>query len=155
MRVFREFAERSSLVIDPNSIVSRAPPEPDILCHVEGEGCVAFELKEFCDERLAATISALSKPSVLSKPKGPEYLRLGGPTRAILRQAKAKRYESSYPIEIVFYTAGRVVFVPEAAHRISDCFRDGLHQFRRVWLMGEPDEVCECLYDSAETERGD
>ena len=150
LRVFREFSRRSSLAIDPSSIVSRVPPEPDILCDVQGEGPVAFELKEICDEDLAETMSALSRRSGMSETEEPAYVRLGGPGPSILARAKAKRYETCYPIELVFYDAGRVVLFSDAAQRIRDCFSDGCHQFGRVWYMGRPDETCECVFASAE-----
>lgn len=48
--VFAEFARVSGLPILLDSVDSRDPPEPDILCDVEGEGPVAFELGEIVNE---------------------------------------------------------------------------------------------------------
>ena len=50
LAVFRRFAETCRLSIDVSSIEKRDPPEPDILCTVDGECDVAFELVEVTDE---------------------------------------------------------------------------------------------------------
>lgn len=147
LRHFLAFAQRVAMPIRQDSIMSREPPEPDILCHVDGEGPVAFELKEFCDPHLAATESALLKRARSGTTPEAVYLRLGGASPTLLRDAKRKRYETPHPIELLFYSAGRVVCVPEARPRIWDAFYDGLHQFRRVWYMDEADATCECVYD--------
>lgn len=52
-RIFSQFAEVCPLPIQSDSIVKRNPPEPDILCQVEGEGTVAFEMVEIIDSGLA------------------------------------------------------------------------------------------------------
>jgi hypothetical protein len=57
-RIFRRFAEISTLPIAVDSVESRCPPEPDILCMVEGEGQVAFELVEIIDESFAKRTDA-------------------------------------------------------------------------------------------------
>jgi hypothetical protein len=52
-RVFRSFAADAAtrgLVITLETIESKAPPEPDILCQVGALGPVAFELAEILDE---------------------------------------------------------------------------------------------------------
>jgi hypothetical protein len=52
-RVFRFFAADAAnlgLHISLESVESKAPPAPDILCHVERVGKVAFELAEILDE---------------------------------------------------------------------------------------------------------
>ena len=51
--VFRLFATACPLPVCLDSIQSRMPPEPDILCEVTGEGPVAFELVESIDARYA------------------------------------------------------------------------------------------------------
>ena len=147
LRVFREFADRAPIAIRKGTIVSGDPPAPDVLCHVNGEGMVAFELKEFCDERLAATMSALSQRCRRGLSQEPVFLRLAGASTTILRKAKRKRYKCRHPIDLLFYTAGRVVIVPDAERRIRDCFSDGMHQFRRVWYMGHHNDAVKCVYD--------
>jgi hypothetical protein len=52
--LFRLFAPVCGLPIEPASIEKREPPEPDILCHVTGEGPVAFELIELVNEKKIA-----------------------------------------------------------------------------------------------------
>lgn len=53
MKIFSRFAAVCGLPIRPGSIEKCQPPEPDILCTVEGEGPVAFEMVEIIDEDLA------------------------------------------------------------------------------------------------------
>jgi hypothetical protein len=53
LKIFSTFAKACGLPIQPNSIEKRQPPEPDILCMIEGEGPVAFEMVEIIDEDLA------------------------------------------------------------------------------------------------------
>jgi len=48
--IFIEFAATVPLAV--NSIESRRPPEPDLLCDVEGEGPVAFEVSQVTNESL-------------------------------------------------------------------------------------------------------
>lgn len=53
LTIFSRFSEVSGLPIKPDSIEKRKPPEPDILCTIEGEGPVAFEMVEIIDKDLA------------------------------------------------------------------------------------------------------
>lgn len=53
--IFTEFAETVPLAF--NSIESRQPPEPDLLCDVVGEGPVAFELAQVVNEALERATS--------------------------------------------------------------------------------------------------
>ena len=48
--VFRAFASVCPLPIRPESIVKQQDPAGDILCEIEGEGEVAFELTEIVDQ---------------------------------------------------------------------------------------------------------
>lgn len=52
-KIFIRFAEVCGLAVQPDSIEKREPPEPDILCKIEGEGFVAFEMVELIDPDLA------------------------------------------------------------------------------------------------------
>lgn len=147
LRVFREFVQRSRLPVLPDSIESRLPPEPDIRCELRGEGPVAFELKEICDEGIAKACADLLK----SGSEDPRYLRPGNPVSRISKKARNKRYETGCPVELLLYTNGRVVLPPDV--NIPDIrlrFDTTQHQFRRVWFMGEPDETCECVYSRAQ-----
>ena len=53
MRIFRRFAAICALPLSTESAESRYPPEPDILCKVEGGGEIAFELVKIIDSGLA------------------------------------------------------------------------------------------------------
>ena len=55
-QTFSLFAEACKLTIRPDSIENRKPPEPDILCEVEGEGFIAFEMVELIDQNLAQRV---------------------------------------------------------------------------------------------------
>jgi hypothetical protein len=50
LRAFKAAAEAMEWKVDPDSIQQPAPPEPDILCTVEGLGPVAVELLSLDDE---------------------------------------------------------------------------------------------------------
>ena len=52
IEIFRSFVAASGLDIDVSSIEKREPPEPDILCCIDGNK-VAFELVELIDDKLA------------------------------------------------------------------------------------------------------
>ena len=145
-RVFQEFTERSGLAIDPDSIEKRNPPEPDMLCRVSGEGYVAFELKELCDEEIAKTISDLIK----TKNEEPVYLRTGTPRHNFMRRTRKKKYECNHPIELLFYTADRFILPPDVIiPEIQFYFDNNRHTFRRVWFMGFPEEICKCVVVAA------
>ena len=59
-----------------------------MLCNVIGEDCIAFELKEVCDERLAEGVSKLSR----GKSKELEEFRFGFLLDEFMRRARAKKY---------------------------------------------------------------
>jgi hypothetical protein len=78
MAVFLAFAEhaaREGMIIRRGSAVSRPPPEPDILCDVEGEGLVAFELAEIIDPVLAENISVAVRKNVPADGAGLDPVR--------------------------------------------------------------------------------
>lgn len=52
-KIFRLFAKVCPLSILPESITKADPPNPDILCEVEGGKQIAFELGEIIDESFA------------------------------------------------------------------------------------------------------
>lgn len=54
LAVFRLFAPACGLPIELSSVEKRNPPEPDILCYVDGEGPVAFEMVELVDQKKIA-----------------------------------------------------------------------------------------------------
>jgi hypothetical protein len=61
LRIFRLFAAAAELEITEGSIEKREPPEPDILCELQGQGTTAFELVETIDPALAQTVAAQIK----------------------------------------------------------------------------------------------
>lgn len=142
LAVFQEFAERSGLPVIADTIQKRDPPEPDILCEVSGEGFVAFELKELCAEEIAEGISEL----IRTESEDAKYIRSGDPTSDVIEKAKKKKYKSNYPIDLVLYSGGRTVSPADIiVPQIRDGFGDGRHLFSRVWFMGTPEEICECV----------
>ena len=140
LEVFQVFVERSCLSIVPGSIESRCPPEPDVLCEVSGEGCVAFELKGFIDKAMKSAISHQLKDNSSEA----EYVRGGISLCDFIRRARDKRYESKFPKELVFYNGLTAHSRDEIVPKIR-LFFDNDRQFRRVWFMGDPDETCEVV----------
>ena len=56
--IFRKFASLAPFSIEDSTIRKcYGEREPDILCEVQGEGPVAFELVEICDPALAKSIT--------------------------------------------------------------------------------------------------
>src|SRR5262245_57270826 len=54
--IFGRFVEVCGLPIARSSIEKREPPEPDIHCQFEPEGCAYFELVEIVDADLARAV---------------------------------------------------------------------------------------------------
>ena len=125
--VFLRFLEASHLLIDRNSVEKRSPPEPDILCTHQSEGAVAFELVEMCDPQLARSIATASDG----------YLRTSDPSANIISKKLRKKYETDAPIELLCYTAGRIV-TPDNVKlpKIKLYLKSWRHTFRRAWLLG-------------------
>ena len=143
-KVFEDFISRSGLPIDRQSIRKCDPPEPDILCKVSGE-YVAFELAEVCSPEIPRAISHIPRTGGVSN-----FIRSGDPVSEIARKKikKSKNYRTGYPIELLFYTDGRVVQAPDMSiPSIQDSFNSDTGRFRRVWFMGQPNETCECVVD--------
>lgn len=125
--VFLRFLEASHLPIDRTSVEKRSPPEPDILCTHQSEGAVAFELVEMCDSRLASSIAKASKG----------YLRTSDPSASIISKKLRKRYETDVSIELLCYTAGRIVTPDNVIlPTIKLYLRTWRHTFRRAWFLG-------------------
>ena len=57
--VFIAFSKVAPFVVLPDTIENRRPPEPDILCQIDGMGKVGFELTELIDEDYMAHIGML------------------------------------------------------------------------------------------------
>ena len=127
MTVFLRFLEASKLPIDRNSVEKRFPPEPDIHCRHTSEGSVAFELVELCDPNLAKSIAKASE----------SYLRTSDPSPQIISKKLRRKYKSDAPIELLCYTAGRII-TPDSVllPAIKPYLRSWRHIFRRSWLLG-------------------
>ncbi len=127
--IFTEFAATAGLRLVPGSIVSRPVPEPDILCQLEGQGAVAFELVELIDEGLARSISCADGSGVWVGDRTLEMVRT---------KLKTKKYETEYPLELLAY-ADIDLLLPE------DVWMPGFEQllvqmlngsaFRRLWVF--------------------
>ena len=130
-RAFQEFISRSGLPIGPQSVESRRPPEPDILCRHQDEGQIAFELAEICDPDIARKTRGKISNEV-------EYLRGSDPSRRIVKGKIKKFYKTEHPIELLCYSAGSVISPDE---QILDGIRREVDkrngQFRRVWLLAD------------------
>ena len=125
--VFLRFLVASQLSIDPTSVEKRSPPEPDILCIHQSEGKIAFELVEMCDPSLAKSIAAAKD--------GP--IRTFDPAASIISKKLRKSYTADAPIELLCYTAGRIVTPDNVIlPTIKPYLRSWRHTFRRAWLLG-------------------
>jgi hypothetical protein len=126
--IFLRFLEASEFPIDRSSIEKRTPPEPDILCTHRIEGKIAFELVELCDPRLAKAIAELND----------SYLRTSDPSALIISKKLRKKYQTNAPIELLCYTAGRIVTPDNVIlPTIKPYLRSWRHTFRRAWLLGQ------------------
>jgi hypothetical protein len=131
-RIFHDFIPRSGLAIDPESVESRAPPEPDILCFCQDDGLLAFELVEICDPKIARTVA------VIRRNAGDRFLRSSDSSEITLQQKINRRYETKHPIELLCYTAGRTLSPDSVILPHLKCVLDQQGgKFRRVWLSGD------------------
>jgi hypothetical protein len=133
LAVFEEFRKKTALPIVPGSVTKHSgESEPDITCALEGEGAVAFELTEICEDTLAANLSALLKG------RGEIVLSVSDPSSSIARKKLRKNYRTEYPLELLCYTNARVVatddMIVASLQRQLDAQKG---PYRRVWLLGE------------------
>ena len=148
IQTFCDFIARSELPINPCSVKKRQPPEPDILCWVNGTGHVAFELTEICNERIARAINELPKQDNSES----ELIRLDprNPILRILKEKQENKYETPYPVELL--VCGGRTFTPGhlIKSEIERVFSFNLGVFQRVWFMGWPGEACGCVIEGLE-----
>ncbi len=129
---FAEFAGRKGLHVRPGSAVNRRPPEPDILCEVEGEGLVAFELVEIIDSTLAENISVAARKGV---PAAGAWV--GDTTQERLRKKLYATYGTPHPMELVMW-ANPFITPPDVWRPMFEPSLKALHgrsQFRRIWVV--------------------
>src|SRR5258708_4015339 len=127
-RVVLGFIPLSGLAIDPESVESRPPPEPDILCVVQGEGLVAFELVEICDPAIAATVTEMRERG------GVKFVRSADTSQNTVLKKLRKQYDTPHPIELLCYTSGRTVSPDDVIiSYVRDVLRPASSCFRRIW----------------------
>ncbi len=129
--IFSAFVNGANLPYDLGTVEKRVPPKPDILCQHQTDGLVAFELVEICDAKLAQFNATV-------KEGGTYYIRTADPSAQIIRKKLRRKYETTYPIELLCYTAGRVVTPANVIiPTIRPYLRSVRHVFRRAWLLSQ------------------
>lgn len=127
--LFSAFVTAADLPYDLSTVEKRVPPQPDIVCAHQSEGLIAFELVEICDPTLARFNATV-------KEGGTYYMRTADPCVPIIRKKLSREYETTYPIELLCYTAGRVVTPANVIiPKIRPYLRSHRHVFRRAWLL--------------------
>ncbi len=111
LTVFHKFIQLSELPVVSGSIENGDPKErePDILCEIEGEGPIAFEITEFVDESLAREFKRILKH--------PENI-VGNPIWAggvmhVLGNKFTKDYKRACPIDLICYTNSLTLLPPD------------------------------------------
>ena len=109
LAAFHKFIQLSGLSVILDSIENGDPDkhEPDILCEIEGEGPMAFELTEFAG--IAKEIDRLLK----CQEDAVGNFIWAGEVMHILGNKFTKRYERSRPIDLICYTDGRIFLPPD------------------------------------------
>jgi len=129
--IFREFARKSEVGIEPASVSSCRPPEPDIICAVRGKGCVRFELTEACAPEFA---QAINNPN----PEGVYSCWSSDVSEDTLRKKLSKSYPVPEPVELLIFTDGATAKPDSQLIReFREILKESQGQFRRVWLMGD------------------
>ena len=118
------------------SVESREPPEPDLLCVHVTRGPVAFELVAITDPLIAQVNAGLG-----TSPDG--TYTTSDPTERIIRKKLGKSYVTAHQVELLVYN-DFLVTTPE------DAIVEGVirwldarpHPFARAWFMGEYSASC-------------
>jgi hypothetical protein len=129
-RVFQTFITTGKLPIAPETVESRPPPEPDILCLHAEEGHIAFELVEICEEMLARKLSAIDKEEF-------GFVRSQDPSRLVLRKKLRKNYRTGHPVELLCYVDRSLSADSQILATIRPMIDMNNGQFRRIWLLGD------------------
>ncbi|MGH9802430.1 MAG: hypothetical protein ACRD82_18855 [Blastocatellia bacterium] len=102
-RIFREFADaalsQAKLEIDLKSIVSEAPPKPDISCAI-GTQKHHFEMTEITDENLAKRVSISQRDLVMT---GGASSQDGPLIRAFTNKSQQTYADLDGPLELLAY----------------------------------------------------
>ena len=136
--VFAHFLRMSSVCSPDSGIESRPFPQPDILCTPHSSSPVAFELSELCDEQMAEAISIAREDAFWT----------ADPSARILNQKLCKNYASEYSVNLLLYTAGRIVtpdnvIIPTLEYEIGKIERC---IFDTIWFMSN--DIVQKLYRS-------
>lgn len=133
--VFRNFAAAARLPVVPDSIESRSPPEPDILCeYIDGDR-VAFELVELVDQGLAhVTARALADPDDI------RAVWFDDPTFERIREKLTrKEYTTPHPMELLAHGGDtllwREAWASKYEQRLRRLFDVTGSGFRRLWVV--------------------
>jgi len=135
--VFQKFFTTCALPIVPESVESRRPLEPDILCSHTVEGHIAFELVEICDGRLARKLSAIDKEDF-------RFFRSQDTSWSVLREKLRKSYKTDHPVELLCYVGRSLSADSEIRAKIQPMLEMYNGQFRRIWLLGDQ---CHLIFD--------
>ena len=129
---FERFTKAAGLDVLPNSIESREPPEPDILCSIEGRGPVAFELVELVDPSYA------EMESIALRGRQARSVWYGkSPLDCVRMKCRDRSYPMQHPTELVV-CAGESEL--ELASPVDPTVADRAQQlldfsvFQRVWV---------------------
>ena len=130
VRVFKEFIEKANINIDKKTIEKRLPPEPDILCKDWEGNYIAFELAELCSQELAHSQAKEAKLDDNSV-----FIDTARNVKKIVmnKDKKSFNYKTKYPIEILYYTNGRI---HQNEDVITSSINTGYSKYRRVWFLG-------------------
>ena len=128
--VFHQFVRDSGLAVIEGTVEKRLPPEPDILCELQGEGEVHFELAEACAPEFA---------ELRSRSSGDGAFAWGADVTAdTLKKKLGKRYDVSGPVELLIFTNAATALPDDVLiPRLRPVVESGIGQFRRVWLFGD------------------
>jgi hypothetical protein len=137
---FLEFATVAGLPVVTGTVGSRKPPEPDILCEVQGRGLVAFELVNLIDQGLARMEAQAARGQWADQDQIPG-LWYGKPVLEVIREKCRKSgtaYKTPHPIELVVCAGEEEVELmspstPEIQERISQLC--GMSSFQRIWVV--------------------
>ena len=145
LKVFERFVRLRGLRVVAGSIAKQLPPKPDILCVVQDEGPIAYEITEGCAPEFAAAESRAVR-------EGTAFAWGADVSAQTVRKKLENHYPVDCPVELIVY-AGRTslpddVLVPT----ITPVLANGLGQYRRVWLLG--DELHELAADRLSSDSG-
>jgi hypothetical protein len=132
--VFADFVKAARLRVVPESIQSRPPPEPDILCEIGGVGPVAFELVQLVDQDLAHGIAL-----AIRDPDNAPGISFGDPTLERVQVKLRREYETPYPMELLAWGDDtlfpRDIWAPTFEAELRALFDAARSPFRRLWVV--------------------